>query len=128
MKLKFKVQPYQTHAVDALADCFAGQPKSSGVSYRIDPGAKPAAPVAPRQVPLAGLEPAFAISDDAGFRNADLVLSAAQLLPVRCAGNNGQMEGDSAANGGARQIDIRMRPRSCWTCFSALAYRGFPVE
>jgi type III restriction enzyme len=30
MKLKFKVQPYQTHAVDALADCFAGQPKSSG--------------------------------------------------------------------------------------------------
>lgn len=33
MKLKFKVQPYQTHAVDFLADCFVGQPKSSGVSY-----------------------------------------------------------------------------------------------
>lgn len=28
MKLKFKVQPYQTHAVDSLADCFAGQPKA----------------------------------------------------------------------------------------------------
>ena len=24
MKLKFKVQPYQTNAVDAVADCFAG--------------------------------------------------------------------------------------------------------
>ena len=24
MKLKFKVQHYQTHAVDSLADCFAG--------------------------------------------------------------------------------------------------------
>jgi len=80
MKLKFKVQPYQTHAVDALADCFAGQPKSSGVSYRIDPGAKPAAPVAPRQAPLAGLEPAPATNDDTGFRNADLALSATQLL------------------------------------------------
>ncbi len=29
MKLKFKVHPYQTHAVDCLADCFAGQPKVS---------------------------------------------------------------------------------------------------
>jgi type III restriction enzyme len=47
MKLKFKVQPYQTHAVDSLADCFAGQPKSSGVSYRIDPGAVSPAPTIP---------------------------------------------------------------------------------
>ena len=38
MKLKFKVQPYQTNAVDAVVDCFAGQPKSSGLNYRIDPG------------------------------------------------------------------------------------------
>ena len=43
MKLKFKVQPYQTHAVDALADCFSGQPKASGVSYRIDPVTGPGA-------------------------------------------------------------------------------------
>ena len=26
MKLKFKVQPYQTQAVDSVVDCFAGQP------------------------------------------------------------------------------------------------------
>lgn len=38
MKLKFKVQPYQTNAVDAVVDCFAGQPKGSGLNYRIDPG------------------------------------------------------------------------------------------
>ena len=38
MKLKFKVQPYQTLAVDAVVDCFAGQPFSSGPAYRIDPG------------------------------------------------------------------------------------------
>lgn len=80
MKLKFKVQPYQTHAVDALADCFAGQPKSWGVSYRIDPGAKLAAPVAPQQAHLTGMEPAPATSDDAGFRNADVALSTTRLL------------------------------------------------
>lgn len=78
MKLKFKVQPYQTHAVDAFADCFAGQPKSSGVSYRVDPGAKPVAPVAPQQIDLLGAktpEPT-----EAGFKNAELALNAAQLL------------------------------------------------
>ncbi|MCT7653702.1 hypothetical protein MBH78_00540 [Oceanimonas sp. NS1] len=38
MKLKFKVQPYQTQAVDSVVDCFVGQPLSSNVNYRIDPG------------------------------------------------------------------------------------------
>lgn len=38
MKLKFKKQPYQTAAVEAVVDCFAGQPKSKGVKYTIDPG------------------------------------------------------------------------------------------
>ncbi|MBF0585404.1 DEAD/DEAH box helicase family protein [Prosthecochloris sp. N3] len=38
MKLKFKIQPYQTAAVDAVADCFAGQVNAAGVRYRIDPG------------------------------------------------------------------------------------------
>lgn len=38
MKLKFKKQAYQTNAVDAVADCFAGQPKREGLNYRIDPG------------------------------------------------------------------------------------------
>ncbi|RDD29471.1 restriction endonuclease subunit R [Prosthecochloris sp. ZM] len=38
MKLKFKIQPYQTAAVDAIADCFAGQANTAGIRYRIDPG------------------------------------------------------------------------------------------
>ena len=38
MKLKFKVQSYQSNAVEAVVDCFAGQPGSSGLRYRIDPG------------------------------------------------------------------------------------------
>ena len=38
MKLKFKIQPYQTSAVESVIDCFAGQMNTSGVAYRIDPG------------------------------------------------------------------------------------------
>jgi type III restriction enzyme len=38
MKLKFKKQAYQTDAVNAVVDCFAGQPKTEGITYRIDPG------------------------------------------------------------------------------------------
>lgn len=79
MKLKFKQQPYQTHAVDAFADCFAGQPKASGVSYRIDPGAKLVKPVTPQQIDLYGT-PSAAETTEAGFKNAELALSPAQLL------------------------------------------------
>jgi type III restriction enzyme len=79
MKLKFKQQPYQTHAVDAFADCFAGQPKASGVSYRIDPGADPVKPVTPQQIDLYGT-PSAAEATEAGFKNAELALSPALLL------------------------------------------------
>src|SRR3546814_287910 len=64
MKLKFKVQPYQTLAVDAVVDCFAGQPFAIGPTYRIDPGKRNQAE-------------AF---DDEGFRNTDFALTEAQLL------------------------------------------------
>ena len=63
MKLKFKVQPYQTNAVDAIVDCFAGQPKSTGLSYRIDPGR--------------GTQ---ALLDLGGFKNDEIHLPDGQLL------------------------------------------------
>lgn len=68
MKLKFKTQPYQTQAVEAVADCFAGQPFHTGIQYRIDPGR--AATGVPQQQ----------ILDDAGFRNHDIALPPAELL------------------------------------------------
>ncbi len=63
MKLKFKVQPYQTQAVTAVVDCFAGQPMSSGITYRIDPGRK-----------------AQTSAFEEGFKNADLALTELQVL------------------------------------------------
>ncbi|MBS3961633.1 MAG: DEAD/DEAH box helicase family protein [Sandarakinorhabdus sp.] len=63
MKLKFKVQPYQTQAVTAVVDCFAGQPMSNGITYRIDPGRK-----------------AQTSAFEEGFKNADLALTELQVL------------------------------------------------
>ena len=69
MKLKFKKQAYQLHAVEAVADCFGGQPKRGGIQYRVDPG--PA-------VDAGGQ--ALAALETPGFRNADLALTPGQLL------------------------------------------------
>lgn len=66
MKLKFKQQAYQTHAVEAVADCFIGQPKSVGVSYRIDPGR--------------GDNQTLLSIGESGFKNSDLAISLAQVL------------------------------------------------
>lgn len=63
MKLKFKVQPYQTNAVDAVVDCFAGQPMSIGLRYRIDPG---------KDVQTSAF--------DEGFKNEDIRLPDGALL------------------------------------------------
>lgn len=68
MKLKFKTQAFQTAAVQAVVDCFKGQPPASAeaISYRIDPGKA-----------RKGVEDLFA---EAGFKNADLKLSDIALL------------------------------------------------
>ena len=63
MKLKFKVQPYQTNAVESVVDCFVGQPMSSGITYRIDPGHN-----------------AQASAFEGGFKNADIQLADLEVL------------------------------------------------
>jgi len=68
MKLKFKVQPYQTNAVNNVVDCFAGQPMTSGLTYRIDPG-----------VINKGQQMRPEVEYE-GFKNGDLALSDVQIL------------------------------------------------
>lgn len=72
MKLQFKVQQYQTDAVDSVVKVFEGQPKHDGISYRIDPGR-----VNPPSSPAL-----FDTNEapDSGLRNAEIALSGAQLL------------------------------------------------
>jgi len=64
MKLKFKVQPYQSAAVEAALDCFKGQPKANPLRYRIDPGKQKVA--------------SFELED--GFKNEDIRLNDADIL------------------------------------------------
>lgn len=68
--LKFKLLPYQTEAVAAVVDCFAGQPKLSSLSYRIDPGreAKKGETIRQQHDELDG------------FKNSDLMLIPAQIF------------------------------------------------
>ena len=73
MKLKFKIQPYQTSAVESVVDCFARQMNTSGVAYRIDPGVNKK--LLAQGPTLPGME-----IEQAGFKNADIHLTGAQLL------------------------------------------------
>jgi len=66
MKLKFKRQAYQTAAVEAVINCFTGQPFSTGLNYRIDPGRV-----------AKGDQQRFELD---GFRNADIALSSKAVL------------------------------------------------
>lgn len=75
MKLKFKIQPYQTAAVESVTDCFAGQINTSGLAYRIDPGSN--MKLLARGPVLPGMESGPELT---GFRNADIQLTEEQLL------------------------------------------------
>ncbi|OUS94581.1 type III restriction-modification system endonuclease [Rhodococcus sp. NCIMB 12038] len=106
MKLQFKVQQYQTDAVDSVVEVFAGQPKHDGISYRIDPG----------NVKQAANPSLFEAAEtpDSGLRNAEIALTGAQSL------ENVQMVQrsrnlplspklvDSKAAPGAPNLDIEM--------------------
>jgi type III restriction enzyme len=70
VKIKFKNQAYQTAAVEAVADCFVGQPLGAGLSYRMDPGRNEAAVQARHQ----------AVDEMEGFKNTDIVLPNIKLL------------------------------------------------
>lgn len=64
MKLQFKVQPYQTEAVDAVVSAFTGQPFADGLKYRLDPGKNGSS----------------TLLEDSGLRNVEIALTPPQLL------------------------------------------------
>ena len=69
MKLQFKKQAYQTNAVNAVVDCFKGQPNSSGIKYQLDPGRASQG------------QQSFNLKDQsAGFKNADVVVDVLENI------------------------------------------------
>lgn len=70
MKFKFKVQDYQTEAVESIVKVFIGQPKQGFSKYRRDIG---------KQNLQATLDDQYS-EFEMGYRNADIELSKDQLL------------------------------------------------
>ena len=67
MKFNFKIQQYQTDAVESTVDVFSGQPSRDGFQYRRDLGK--------------GASGLFLTDEDfAGYRNADIELTDRQSL------------------------------------------------
>ena len=92
MKFNFKIQKYQTEAVDALVKCFEGQQFADKVQYLRDKGIMPQ--VQKIEITQNALfdEAALVASNpcdnfdeeleqaDNGYRNADLILGEKELL------------------------------------------------
>ena len=69
MKIQFKHKEYQEAAVADVVDCFAGQPKVEGITYRLDPG----------KLSVRKAQSEMDYGSEA-FRNAPIALDKAQLL------------------------------------------------
>ena len=109
MKFQFKIQQYQTDAVNSVVNIFAGQPFSDHVSYVRDLGITKKNQYA--QISLFD-EPGSSDDDLAiGFENARLTLSAEQLLQnIRNmqARNNIKQSDSLVDHLGACSLDVEM--------------------
>lgn len=82
MKFNFKIQQYQTDAVDSVVNCFKGQPYIDNVSYRRDIGNKRDTQVY-SQMSFANNYEQETLDftddfDESGFKNENLSKSLAQ--------------------------------------------------
>ena len=101
MKFKFKIQQYQTDAVESTVNVFAGQPSKTNAQYRRDLGKQ-------KQQLKAEFEEEYV-----GYRNADVELNTNQLLENI---HHQQVQNDiplskslAATNGlGACSLDVEM--------------------
>lgn len=88
MKFRFKIQQYQTDAVDSVVRVFSGQPFHDSVSYNRDMGVLKMPPVLPAKPLQLGLFPEdkpnqLTVDDlfeDTGYKNEAIVLKDEQLL------------------------------------------------
>ena len=114
MKFRFKIQQYQTDAVESVARVFSGQPYSDGVSYIRDLGAQtPAMPPQSQQLSLFP-DPQTALDDaldDTGYKNENVRLNADELLKnIRAiqSENNIRLSDNLVREQGCCALDVEM--------------------
>lgn len=75
MKFKFKIQQYQTDAVEQTVDVFAGQPSKANALYRRDLGRRKG-----KQTAAFDVTSGEVYEEEVGWRNSDVELTGQQLL------------------------------------------------
>jgi type III restriction enzyme len=99
MKFQFKIQPFQTEAVENVIRVFNGQPKQERINYRRDIGKH-------ENIDLLQVQ-----EDDTGYRNAAIELDDAQLLKnIReiQTMNNIKLSSSLIKELGAASLDVEM--------------------
>lgn len=107
MKFNFKIQQYQTDAVEAVARVFSGQPHYDKVSYIRDLGK----PQANQQIRLAMTEDEDDLLSETGYKNEAIALTDEQLLDnIRTIQNenNIKVSDKLIGNVGRCSLDIEM--------------------
>lgn len=106
MKLKFKIQQYQTDAVQNVVKVFNGQPNKGLAEYIVDKGKT----YIKENGKLHEVK-AIDFDDHTGYKNGDVVLSRQDLLnnihQIQ-AENNIRMSSDLVDKLGCCQLDIEM--------------------
>ena len=107
MKLKFKIQQYQTDAVESTVDIFNGQPNQGLLEYKMDQG-KVYVISNGRRIEQKGIRYS---EFDTGYRNGEIVLSEDELLKnihQIQSQNNIHLSNEVIKRLGACQLDIEM--------------------
>ena len=114
MKFNFKIQQYQTDAVDSVVNCFKGQPYQDKVSYRRDIGKKDVETYSQMTFLIDGEQESLNLTDDfddSGFKNETLRITPEALLSniKEVQQTNNLMISDSLVDSlGACSLDIEM--------------------
>ena len=107
MKLKFKIQQYQTDAVESTVDIFNGQPNQGLLDYKMDQG-KVYVIDNGKRIEQKGIS--FS-GHDTGYKNGEIVLSEGELLKnihqIQTQ-NNIHLSNEVIKRLGACQLDIEM--------------------
>lgn len=115
MKFNFKIQQYQTDAVDSVVNCFKGQPYIDNVSYRRDIGNKREMQNYSQMSFVNNYDQeTLDFTDDfdeSGFKNENMLISSDMVLSniKEVQQNNNVMVSDSLVDSmGACSLDVEM--------------------
>lgn len=113
MKFQFKIQQYQTDAVNAVVQVFNGQRNHGPASYIRDLGKQPPKPqtMADQQIGISGYQPVQDEDDPTGYKNTEVELPDDQLLQnIRALQrqNNIKLSSELVKDLGRCSLDIEM--------------------